>query len=93
MKFHNIEVDGVKRVIVCTQVFDTNNCFKAMMVIQLNEDDNDETLLTTIESDDFCIYGVNFDNSDIEISVGFEKITIDFDQINGSWALCYVSVE
>ena len=92
MKFHNIEVDGVKRVIVCAQVFDTNDCFKAMMVIQLNDDDDQEKL-DTIISDDFCIYGVNFDLSDMEISVGFEKITIDFDQINGNWALCYVNVE
>ena len=91
MTFNNIEVDGIKRVIVCTQVIDTNDCFKASMVIKLNEDDEQDKL-DTIVSDDFCIYGFNFDFSDMEISYGFEEITIDFEEINGDWALVFVSI-
>lgn len=92
MKLSYMEIDGIKFKIICANVFDTNDCFKAMMVVDVSEI-HDITKLSTIESSNFAIYGIHFDYSNVVIDPEMgEKITIDFEEINENWALCYVCV-
>lgn len=92
MKLNYMEIDSIKFKIICANIFDTNDCLKAMLVVDISEI-HDKEKLTTIETTDFVIYGLHFDYSDLVIDCEFsEKITIDFEAINGDWALCYISL-
>ena len=94
MKIFSITVNGVVRNVVNAQIIDTNDCFKASVVLELTDTDKRDGL-ETIESNNFCIKGTHFDYSDLIIdSIDTDsKITLDFEEINGDWALCFVYID
>lgn len=91
MKILSINVNGFELPVICANIFDTNDCFKANVVLDISKMENKENL-NTIESNNYAIRGVHFDYNDLLLdgTVLDEKITIDFEAIMGDWALCYV---
>lgn len=92
MKILSIRVNELELPVVCANVFDTNDCFKANMVLDISSIKNKKDL-NTLESNDFEIRGMHFDYSDLLLDGDGleEKLTIDFEEIHGDWALCFVS--
>jgi len=93
MKFLSVEVGGKELRVVCANVFETYDSFKAEMVVEV-EDAKDVFKLSGSYKE-YSIRGVHFDYADLLLDGEMyeREMYIDFVESVEHWAKCYIQID